>query len=178
MTTKPSNIKALETGTGKSWEFWIKFLESIDAQSLSHDEIAKRVNREGANEWWSQGVTVAYEQYIGRRKPGQTCHGDFQITVSKTVKGTMDEVLGKWEKTIQDIIQFDGVKITRAGSSSQTAKWRYWRCGLEDGSTVNVNIQTKQGGEKSSLAINHDKLNSAEDAERWRSYWKSFAVSE
>ncbi|MHB9054726.1 MAG: hypothetical protein ACYC2P_01050 [Paludibacteraceae bacterium] len=71
----------------------------------------------------------------------------------------------------------DGVKITREPLISQTEKWRYWRCGLEDKSAVSVNIQNKLGGEKSTLAINHNKIQKAEDLERWRSYWKAFDVN-
>lgn len=53
MVAKPTNIKALETGTGQSWEFWQEFLESIHAKDLAHDEIARKVNAHGANAWWS-----------------------------------------------------------------------------------------------------------------------------
>ncbi|NLO71258.1 MAG: hypothetical protein GX102_10065 [Porphyromonadaceae bacterium] len=176
MATKPSNIKSLETGTGKSWEYWLEFLESINAKELPHDEIARKVHAHGANEWWSQGVTVAYEQHIGRRIPGQTCDGDFQVTVSKTILGNMDEALEKWVKKVEGITEFDGVKITREPAISQTEKWRYWRCGLEDKSKISVNIQTKPGGVKSSLAINHDKIQEAGGVEKWRAFWKAFEV--
>lgn len=177
MGTKPSNIKSLETGTGKSWEYWLDFLESINAKELPHDEIAVKVNEHGANAWWSQGVAVAYEQYIGRRLPGQTCDGLYQVTVSKTIAGNMDSALALWQERVDGLTEFNGVKITREPAVSQTEKWRYWRCGLEDKSTISVNIQNKPGIEKSSLAINHDKIQQAEDMERWRAFWKAFAVS-
>ena len=176
MATKPSNIKALETGTGKSWEYWLEFLESIQAAELPHDEIAIKVNAHGANAWWSQGITVAYEQHTGRRLPGQTCDGNFQVTVSKTVAGNMDTALEKWVKRVEGITEFGGVKIIREPSISQTEKWRYWRCGLEDKSTISVNIQNKPGGGKSILAINHDKIQQAADLENWRTYWKAFTT--
>ncbi|MFV0392529.1 MAG: hypothetical protein ACK5KP_11730 [Paludibacteraceae bacterium] len=176
MPTKPSNIKSLETGTGKSWEEWLFFLENIQAKDLPHDEIAKKVNEHGANAWWSQGVTVAYEQHIGRRLPGQTCDGDFQVTVSKTISGNVDDVLAKWIVSVEGITQFDGVKITREPAISQTEKWRYWRCGLEDQSTISVNIQNKSGIGKSSLSINHNKIQRFEDLERWRAFWKAFCI--
>lgn len=176
MAIKPSNIKSLETGTGKSWEEWLQFLDGIHAKDLPHDEIAKKVNEHGANAWWSQGVTVTYEQHIGRRLPGQTCDGDFQVTVSKTVVGNMNDTLAKWTASVEGITQFDGVKITRIPTTSQTEKWRYWRCGLEDESSISVNIQNKPGNEKSILAINHNKIQRFEDLERWRSFWKAFDV--
>jgi hypothetical protein len=34
--------------------------------------------------WWTQAVTMAYEQYIGRPVPGQRPDGTFQKSVSKS----------------------------------------------------------------------------------------------
>ncbi|NCB84376.1 MAG: hypothetical protein EOM44_07740 [Bacteroidia bacterium] len=96
--------------------------------------------------------------------------------MSKTVAGNMDDALKKWVKSLDGMTEFDGVKITSEPSISQTEKWRYWRCGLEDKSAISVNIQTKTGGEKSSLAINHDKIQEAGDLEKWRAFWKSFTA--
>ena len=66
------------------------------------------------------------------------------------------------------------VKITSEKRISRTEKWRYWSCELEDDSKVSVNIQTKPDGQKSMLAINHDKLRSADAVEQWRSFWRQF----
>ncbi|MDO5665209.1 MAG: hypothetical protein Q4G63_08145 [Bacteroidia bacterium] len=181
--TKPSNVKALETGSGLLWGEWVQYLDSINAQELDHTAMAvktlekiREIGKSKSPEWWAQGVAVAYEQYIGRRKPGQRCDGDFSVTVSKTIDGAMDIALEKWMKRVDGVLEFGGVKISREPSVTQTEKWRYWRCGLEDGSTLSVNIQTKPNGIKSGLAINHDKLSEAGDVEKWRSFWKSFEV--
>ena len=37
---------------------------------------------------------------------------------------------------------------------------------MENGSIVSINIQTKPSGEKSMLAINHDKLESSAEVEK------------
>lgn len=181
--TKPSNIKALETGSGIPWSEWVVYFESINADELNHTEMAAKAldkiletGKSKSPEWWAQGVTVAYEQHIGRRKPGQTCDGKFSVTVSKTIDGDMDAALEKWEKRVEGITEFNNIKMGRKPSVSQTEKWRYWRCGMEDGSAISVNIQNKPNGVKSTLAINHDKLNNAEDVEKWRAFWKSFQV--
>ena len=181
--TKPSNTKALETGSGISWNEWVTYLDSINASELDHTALAvktlekiRETGKSKSPEWWAQGVAVAYEQHIGRRKPGQRCDGDYSVTVSKTIDGDMDNVLEKWVQRVDGISKFNGLKISREPSVSQTEKWRYWRCGLEDGSTLSVNIQTKPNGEKSGLAINHDKLSEAEDVEKWRGFWKSFEI--
>jgi hypothetical protein len=70
MTTKPSNIKSLETGSGISWDDWLDFLKHY--KELSHTDMAKvvyekimEVGLSKSPEWWAQGVTVAYEQHQG-----------------------------------------------------------------------------------------------------------------
>ncbi len=177
--TKPSNIKAVETGSGIAWDEWLEILQPHD--KLDHTEMAKiayaqilKQGRSKSPEWWAQGVTIAYEQHIGRRQPGQTCGGNFSVTVSKTLPGAMDEVLALWSERVANETEFNGVKMVIPGKISQSDKWRYWRTKLEDSSLVSVNIQTKPGGEKSMLAINHDKLNDAKDVGKWRGYWKGY----
>lgn len=178
---EPKNKKALETGSGIPWNTWLRFLKPH--AKLDHTEMAKvvyaeimRAGKSKSPEWWAQGVTVAYEQYIGRRLPGQTCEGNFSVTISKTMPGNMDDALAIWCDAISSQVKFNSVKITIPGKMSATDTWRYWRCGLEDGSRVSVNIQTKPGGDKSALAINHDKLSSSEDVEKWRAFWKTFSA--
>ena len=175
----PVKIKAAETGSGISWADWLELLEPY--RELDHTGIAREALRiileKGAStspEWWAQGVTVLYEQEIGRRKPGQRSDGGFSVTVSRTVPGDMDAALKQWEAWVGARKDFNGVPILESPSTSQTEKWRYWRCKLEDGSSLSVNIQTKPSGDKSSIAINHDKLETAEDVDLWRAYWKAF----
>lgn len=176
---EPKNKKALETGSGVVWSEWLEFLEPY--KDLNHTEMVKKVHphivktgKSKSPEWWAQGVTVAYEQHIGRRQIGQTCDGDFSVTVSKTVMGDMDTALAAWIEKVGNAHEFDGVKIVGKPRTSESEKWRYWRVDLENGSKISVNIQTKPAGDKSSLAINHDKLQHAKDVEFWRAFWKSF----
>lgn len=175
---EPKNKKALETGSGISWSEWLEFLEPY--RELNHTEMAKvalqKINERGSSkspEWWAQGVTVAYEQHIGRRQVGQQCDGQFSVTVTKTIPGDMDAALATWSEAMNDVRDIDGVDVVGEPRITQSDKWRYWKIDLADGSRINVNIQTKPSGDKSSLAINHDKLLSADDVERWRAYWKS-----
>ena len=47
MAAKPTNIKALETGTGQSWEFWQEFLESIHEKDHQEEDLGIRVTANG-----------------------------------------------------------------------------------------------------------------------------------
>ena len=180
MSTAPANVEALETGSGIAWIEWVAHLDGIGAAELDHTALAQaalaRILEVGASkspEWWAQGVAVAYEQRIGRRVPGQTCDGSFSVTVSKTLPGEMDAVLARWAARYDGATELDRIPITRAPATSATDKWRYWRCGLADGSAVSVNLQTKPAGDRTALAVNHDKLGAAADVEARRTYWRA-----
>ena len=165
---------AVLRATGKPLAIWIAWLDERGASDLSHKEIAILLNREeGVSGWWAQNLTVSYEQHIGRRVPGQDCDGEFSVAVSKTLKGTMDDALARWIDLVGDRTEFSDIAMTRGPETSKTEKWRYWRAGLGDGSRVNVNIYQKAPG-KASLGIEHEKLESSDQVEHWRSYWKQF----
>ncbi len=174
-------IKALETGSGISWKDWLEFLRPH--QKLSHTDMARlalgeiiRVGQSNSPEWWAQSVTIAYELHIGRRQPGQQSSGTFSVTVSKTILAERDNALAMWIDAVGPRKAFDGIQIVGNPRISGTEKWSYWRCDLEDNSKISVNITDKNTPDKSSLSINHDNLKSAEDVEKWRSFWKNFSV--
>ena len=166
--------EAIENATGKSWTEWLAFYEQMGAAALSHKEIARRTFEDGgATGWWSQTLTVAYEQHIGRRVPGQDCEGEFSVSVSRTMTGDMDIALQWWLDAVDGGEEFSGIAITSGPDVNKTEKWRYWRAGLADGSRVNVNIYEK-APDKSGLGIQHEKLESTDHIEHWRAFWKQF----
>lgn len=167
------NIEAIEKGIGVSWAEVEEYLAGIGAKELSHKDIAAALHESGlADGWWAQTATVAYEQQIGRRQPGQDCDGEFQTSVSRTVTGSMDEARNKWVAVVGAAEEFSGIAVTRGPELSDTAKWRYWRCGLADGSRVSVHIYEKPSG-KSSVGVQHERLESTEQLDHWRAYWKA-----
>lgn len=171
--TKPANTSAFASKTGKSWEDWITYLDGIGARDLSHKEIASRIVETGeASGWWAQGITVAYEQHIGRRQPGQRPDGSHEVSVSKTMGGSLDEVLVLWEAEAQSVQAGNRVEFDGPATVSESGKWRYWRRPLADGSRLSITIAEKPGG-KTSIAVTHEKLPGREAAEDWRGFWKS-----
>jgi hypothetical protein len=174
--TKPMNIEAIEKATGKSWDEWLAFFKDIKAKELAHHEIAEKVFETGTPDWWAQNVTVAYEQHIGRRAPGQRRDGTYEVSVTKTISGTMDDAFKWWLVKVAEVKEFSGVLFAGEPKTSNTDKWRHWRVNLSDGSKVIVSTSQKTS-DKALLAVTSQKLASAEDAERWRVYWKQFIAN-
>jgi len=178
--TQPANIAAIEKATDTSWAEWLEFLEGINAKDSPHKEIAERVyaklkstnaNNE-SNGWWAQGIAVAYEQYVGRRQPGQRSDGMYGFSVTKTMSGTMDEAMQTWLRFAEGRLEFSDVAIAKSPTTSQTDKRRHWGCGLADGTSVSVDASPKTF-DKALLAITHEKLSSQKAADHWKIYWKS-----
>ncbi|RUO34270.1 hypothetical protein [Aliidiomarina sanyensis] len=164
--------RSIEAATGHTWQHWCEVLDRAGARYLEHKEIAEYLlNQESLPAWWAQTLAVNYEQEIGRRVPGQDCSGKFRVSVSKTLSGSMDEALSTWQKLMKTRGQFSDVMISRGPDTSTTEKWRYWRCGLADGSSISVNIYQKSP-DKASLTVEHAKLESEAHVEHWRAFWK------
>ena len=100
MTTN-ARIEAVERATGRSWDDWLAYMASIDAERLTHHEIASALltELEGMVDnlgWWARATAVAYEQSIGRRVPGQRPDGTFQTSVSRSTSLGMEALSGAW----------------------------------------------------------------------------------
>lgn len=173
---KPSNTAGIANATGRPWDDWVEILDAAEARDLNHTAIAALTLKHMPNvverpEWWAQGTAVAYEQHVGLRVPGQSCSGGFQLSTSRTVAGNMDHALSAWLAVVGGSEEFGGVPIDAPASTSSSEKWRYWRVPLADGTRVSVNI-TATAGEKSTVGVNHTKLDSPEAIEFWRPLWK------
>lgn len=176
--TRPMNIDSFERATRRPWQEWVDALDRAGARDLPHPDIVSLVLADidastvTNAHWWAQGITIAYEQHIGRRIPGQRGDGTFAGTVSKTYPGSMDEALAAWRALVDGRGEFLGLAVEVEPSASATEKWRYWRCGLEDGSKVNVTINAASP-DKARLAVEHSKLPSPEAAAESKAWWKT-----
>ena len=169
---KELSADAIVAGTGRTWEEWLAFFDSVGGESLDHKELVAAASKIGAPPWWRQMVSVKYEQHIGRRAPGQVGVGNFNVSASKTWSGSLDSALNRWSEVMAGRREVSGLSITRGPQISATEKWRYWRAGLSDESRVVVNISAK-GADKSVISVQHEKLRSEDEVNHWREYWKS-----
>ena len=173
MKTQSISDQAVQKATGRSWEEWFALLNNAEAGHLRHKEIAQKLYAEhDVKGWWAQNITVEFERLIGRRDHGQRGDGDYELSVNKTLGGTMDSALVSWQELVGDARAFNDVTFSNEPSTSKTDNWRYWRVNLADGTRINIIISQKDAG-KAQLTVQHRKLKSSEDAGRWKLYWKS-----
>lgn len=97
---------AVASATGASREEWFALLDAAGAAGGAdaaggagatgwrHQAIATwLVNEHGVDPWWAQGVTVAYEQARGIRRPGQRQDGTFEVSVTRTIAADVEPAL-------------------------------------------------------------------------------------
>lgn len=186
--------------TGRTGDEWVAWLDERGARDMGHAEIAKLLlpeitaadgelgdgSKSSNPAWWAQGVTVHYEQAIGRRAVGQRCDGAWSASASKTLPGDMDAVRDRFAEHMTGVFAdrgglhpgADGAPVVADDEPKQsdTDKWRYWRCPMADGPRIAVTVQTKAPGKdgavKSTLAVNHDSLADEAARDRVKAWWK------
>lgn len=176
MVTKPSNINSIENATYKSWQKWVDLLESFGAKDLDHTAIANLVRSEldgkiDSPDWWAQSITVAYEQHIGRRKPGQQNDGSYEVSVTKHIAGTKEDVFALWREAYDDISDFSGVEVSNI-RISETSVRLYWRSELADRTRLSISVEGRSPV-KAMIAVAHTNIRSEEQKDIWRTYWKN-----
>ena len=173
--TQPANTTSIEKATGKTWEQWVSELDAIGARDMSHTELARKLYDQldgtiDSHGWWAQGITVAYEQHIGKRAPGQLANGLFELAVSKTITKPRDVVFSEVVKWLESQNEFNGQEPLKPRSST-TPKRSNWRCDFADKSKF---VATVEGDDKKSkLVLSHTAVPSKKEVDDWKAYWKS-----
>ena len=169
MTRPTISDDAVQAKTGRVWVEWFTLLDTEGASDLTHREIAIWLReRHGLSSWWSQMVTVAYEQARGRRELHQTARG-YQVGVSKTVPVPVDTLFTAWddEASRQRWLGDETVTIRRA------TRPKSMRITWSDGQTnVDVSFWDK-GPAKSTVQVQHSKLADRKDVEAKRTFWRA-----
>ncbi len=169
MTQPTISDAAVQAKTGRDWTEWFVLLDAEGAAEMSHRQIAAALSaRHGLSGWWSQMVTVAYEQARGRREPHQTSRG-YQVGVSKTVPINVDVLFTAWEDDAsrRQWLGDEPITIRRA------TRPKSMRITWSDGQTnVDVSFWDK-GPAKSTVQVQHSKLANREEVEAKRSFWRS-----
>ena len=165
--------------TGQGLDHWFTVLDAFGAATKGHTAAAAHLyEKHGVPGWHAQGITVAYERARGLREMHQSCAGDFQVSVSKTVPATVAEVIDAFKSGkiraawLHDAdpglvraldAAFRGPKPREVKTKGSDYAWfRFpW-----DGSQLEIRVTGKPKG--ASIAMDSTKLADAEQVEERR----------
>ncbi|HEX2467936.1 MAG TPA: hypothetical protein VHJ54_07005 [Solirubrobacterales bacterium] len=161
--------ESIRRRTGRGWEEWFELLDEWGAAERPHPEIALWLSEEqGIAGWDAQSVTVSYERARGLRAVGERPEG-FSITASKTVAVPVERLYDAFvDGSLRTRWLPDGELRARTATKPKSARFDWG-----DGETrVIVGFEAK-GEAKSTVALEHEWLADAEEAERMKGYWRA-----
>jgi hypothetical protein len=157
---------AVRAKTGRTWPEWIATLDAAGAREMAHPEIATLLHEKfGVPGWWTQMVTVGYEQAVGKRVPHQKADG-FAASASKTMRASPAAAFKAFnDPRARAAWLTDDLTIRKATAPKSL------RITCGDGKThLDVGIYPKGPG-KTQVTLQHTKLPSAREAARMKQYW-------
>jgi hypothetical protein len=160
--------EAVRRATGRGWDDWFRILDERGLEGFSHTETARWLATEHPiSGWWAQSVTVGYERARGLRAVHQTGDG-FSVTVSKTVPVGIEALRTAFvDGGLRDRWLEPGTVTPRTTTARTSMRFDF----RTDGSRIGAYF-TDLGPAKASVAIQHEKLASAEEVEAMRSFWR------
>lgn len=159
--------EAVMRATGRAWDEWLTVLDRAGAKAMPHKEIALLLSRKfRVPDWWSQMVTVGYEQARGLRVVNQKANG-FATSSSKTFSVDVDDLYAAWSEPRQRAKWLAGAPLEVRKATNGKSMRITWTTG---GSSVDVNFFAVGRG-KSRVQVEHGKLPSAAAAARQKTYW-------
>jgi hypothetical protein len=158
---------AVLKATGKGWADWVSEIDRHGGDTRSHAEIAEMLATElGVKPWWSQMVTVGYEQAKGRREKHQK-PGGYEISASRTIGVDIKDAFDAWAS---DARRGKWLK-ERDFTPRSVTPTKYVRGAWVDGKTsLAVNFYAKGAG-KCQVTAQHAKIASAEEAAEFKAMW-------
>jgi hypothetical protein len=158
---------AVKRRTGRGWEEWFELLDQAGAKELEHPEIARWLDvRHGAGAWWSQMITVAYEQARGRRVRHERAGGDFAVSATRTIAAKPSAI---W-KALSDAATRR--KWVNAATWKVRTKKAPERMRIEWGKDELVEFRiTPKGADKCLVAADHSRLKDAKSAASTKKCW-------
>jgi len=154
--------------TKKTWDEWFSILNKAGGKKLEHKAIAELLHiKYGISGWWSQMVTVQYEQEMKGRKKHEKPEG-FQISKSKTLQFSASKIFTAVHSPSQRKLWLKDHNFgitTAAKNKSVRGKW-------VDGKT-NIEFQFyPKDKSKTQLVIQHNKIKNSTEAEKMKKYWE------
>jgi hypothetical protein len=162
-------VDGVRRGTGRDRDEWFALLDEWGAAGRQYREIADWLMGEhDVSRWWAQKLIVEYEQERGLRPPGVRPDGTFEVSASRTVAVPVERLFSAFVNPRQRKRWLtDGRMSLRTSQPDRSARFDW-----EDGSTrVNVGFIDK-GPSRSTVAVAHERLADADEAETTKVMWK------
>lgn len=163
---------AVEKATGRSWKKWITALDRAGCAAMTHAQIAAHIHRAfGTSGWWSQMVTVGYEQAKGLRNPHEKPDG-YSASITRTLPVAPTRVTTAFSSAAARAKWLPGtpleIRTTHAGKSVRA----WWKgAGAGNGTSIVVATVTAKGPGKCSVQVNHDRLRGPRDVTKSKAFW-------
>lgn len=159
--------EAVMKATGRAWDEWLKLLDRAGARALPHKDIALMLSRKFlVPNWWSQMVTVGYEQARGLRVVDQKADG-FVANASRTVATPLGKLYNAWnDPQIRARWLLDAPVEVRKCTDGKSIRMT-WTAGS---SNVDVYFSPK-GADRSVVQVQHGKLSRAAEVTRQKAFW-------
>jgi uncharacterized protein YndB with AHSA1/START domain len=155
--------------TGRDREGWFALLDEWGARGRPYREIAAWLTTEHElSKWWAQKLIVEYEQARGVRPPGVRRDGTFEVTASKTVAVPCERLYDAFVDARQRRRWLtDGRMSLRNSQPGRSARFDW------DGGVTRVSVQFEdKGPSKSTVAVGHQRLAAARDAQTAKAAWR------
>jgi hypothetical protein len=156
---------AIKERTGKDWAARFAALDKAGAARLDHTAIARLAREDmGAGDWYGQMVAVSYERARGIRAMNQKCDGEFSVSVTRVMAVPLSKLYAAATTAPETWFPKRGFEET-----SRT-KDKYWRGKWKSG-RLEIGFYAKGAG-KAQIALQSNKLPSAQAVEKERALWK------
>ena len=171
--------------TGHRLAHWFAVLDRFGAATRGYTASARHLNREHkVQSWYAQAITLSYQRAHGLRAVNQAFDGGFQVSVSRVVRASVDEIIGAlgnkrrrtaWLKSADPELAaalnaaFTGPKPQRVARKDDRNAMLRFRWGR---SRVELYITGKPAGGASVVAWN-TKLEGSAEVESRRASWRA-----
>lgn len=161
--------EAVEKATGRSWDAWLKVLDRDGAKAMSHKQIAELLHtKHEVAPWWSQMVTVGYEQARGLREANQKADG-YTVSASRVLGVPLSQLYDAWKSARKrgQWLSESGMVIRKAtADKSMRITW------IDGKSSVDVYFYAKTP-QRSQVSVQHSRLAAKADVDRLRKFWSA-----
>jgi uncharacterized protein YndB with AHSA1/START domain len=158
--------EAVESKTGKTWSRWFKHLDAAGGKKMTHQEIVAHLHdKHQVRQWWTQMITVTYEQARGLREKHEK-PGGYEISVSRTIEAPIGRAFKAWtdEKSRKEWLPAN--LTIRKATTNKTLRITW-----EDSQTIVAAAFVPKGTGKCQVVAQHMKLPDGKAAAKMKKFW-------